>query len=683
MLVRQIPRPLQLLQLLWVPVAFSAKALEQEVAGFSRTGCSAAEDVDECLAETAEALAAGGSDALACEGSLGGCPLRRHALMQLASRTLPPAPAQEPPDATAGASDAAAAPTPAKAAPARAALAPARAAPARAVPVKVAAVAEEEPAGTTAKLPTDPGAAGPEPGTGLRTRTVREVGSVALHSALQHPERTARPGVPLQAGAPETKVPVAAQAPAAVPAAAEEAPAVEVQAPASSRAPAGAAQTPAAAQAKAATGVSMLQRALAARAALASWSGKLLGAARKAGGRGQQRALVLLQAISERTGTSSAVLGFWGVFLLLILVAVCTAFAASCRRSMAYGSSNLSPPLVRSPQAQGSEGSLVTGAAKLSRMHMLARGAASACASRSAPMPTPRPAGAASASHTAATLPGSSEVGGDPESHYIGTPGTSLIGPVQYLGTPAPSSPLPSVPPPPPPMANPKRFCPQLCPGLVVPRGSECVLAVQPPQPPARGAKEASAVTVEVLDLRGKPVLRATVSRPLQWPQVSHEAANSAVPWATAKGAPAMTLRMLQPVGGPGHLPQGSRLFDSSVLSICRAGVTPDGLRQMFVYDANSRLFGRLAKDPTRSRYVLTSSRGEGAIFFDGLFRDNAVLIANDHQEQLADSEPCSMAFNPQGKFFRLRVSSGVDVGLMLVGLVCISEMEDPQSQDG
>jgi len=273
-----------------------------------------------------------------------------------------------------------------------------------------------------------------------------------------------------------------------------------------------------------------------------------------------------------------------------------------------------------------------------------------------------------SAAHTSATLP---EAGGEdlqqPESHYIGTPATSLLGPVQYVGTPVPSSPLP-------PPANPKRFCPQLCPGLVVPRGSECVLAMQP-LAPGRGPRESC--KVEVLDLRGKHVLRAAVGRPLLWPQTDGD---SALPPFSTKRAPAVTLRMLQPASTPALAAAANsqgRLYDSSVLSVCREGLGPEG-RQMSVFDANGRLFGALAKDPTRPRYILSSSRGEGAVHFDGLFSSHTVVVANDQQEQLADAEPCSMAFNPQGKFVRLRVSSGVDVGLVLVGLVCIGEMEEP-----
>mmetsp|Transcript_81538 Transcript_81538/g.189381 ORF Transcript_81538/g.189381 Transcript_81538/m.189381 type:complete len:535 (+) Transcript_81538:99-1703(+) len=260
------------------------------------------------------------------------------------------------------------------------------------------------------------------------------------------------------------------------------------------------------------------------------------------------------------------------------------------------------------------------------------------------------------------------------ENHFIGTPipAASILGPVQYTGTPVPSSPLPALPTPPA-VVNPKRFCPQLCPGLVVPRGSECVLAVQPLPPGNPSLQDPAGLTVEVLDLRGKPVLRAQVARPLFWNQVDGDTLNPVLPRTSAR-QPAVMLRMLQPVSSNDSA--GNRI-DSSVLAMCRDGETADGRRHMFIFDAKGRLFGRLAKDPTRPRYNMVSSRGDCGLVFDGLFSNHAVLISNEHQEQLADAEPCNMAFNPMGKFYRLRVASGVDVGLMLCGLVAIDEMEE------
>mmetsp|Transcript_95432 Transcript_95432/g.253586 ORF Transcript_95432/g.253586 Transcript_95432/m.253586 type:complete len:609 (-) Transcript_95432:46-1872(-) len=587
---------LHLLQLLWVPAAFAADSWEQDGAALSHASCLSGDDATECWDETAEALEAGGSDVVACSGSLGSCVQPRRALLQVSQHQLPQLPGQGRPAA----------------AEEDEAHAHVGAVPAKASGASVARAGEVQRGAATAAVTT---------GAGVLK---------AQHSAA--------PGL----------------APAAV-----AAPAAQYSAPGSGLPGAALAAAPAAR----AAGQAPAHGALVKPRLLA------LAQAHREGADMKPQLLALLQAVSTNAvGATSAVLGFWGVFLLLIFIAVCTAVAATCRRpahSMASSASAHSP--AQSP-GQGRRTSEVSVLASNKRGRM-----PSITGAR-----TPQ-------SPTAATLPGSSEVPRtsrpDPENHYIGTPGTSLIGPVQYMGTPAPSTPLPSVPVAPPPAANPKRFCPQLCPGLVVPRGSECVLAVQP-LAPAGPRASASSATVEVLDLRGKPVLRAMVARPLQWPKVESDASSSAPPW-TARTAPAVTLRMQQPVSNSGMPVSSSRFFDSSILSIGREGVTPEGRRIMFVYDDKGRLFGRLAKDPTRPRYVMASCRGEGAIYYDGLFRNNAVLIANDQQEQLADAEPCSMAFNPHGKFFRLRVSSGVDVGLMLMGLVSISEMEDAGAGGG
>lgn len=224
----------------------------------------------------------------------------------------------------------------------------------------------------------------------------------------------------------------------------------------------------------------------------------------------------------------------------------------------------------------------------------------------------------------------------------------------------------------------PKRFCPQLCPGLVVPSGSECVLAVRPLL-----TTDSPSAAVEVMDLSGKALLKAQVARPLQWNQVDAKMI-SAPPWRSSP--PAIELHMLQPIPGPGLLESVHARHDSSVLATCRAGEMSDGRRYMFFYDANGELFGHMAKDHETPRYLFSASPADTradptdvkrcVITFDGIFADHAVAIANENQEQLADAEPSTMAFSPQDKFYMLRVASGVDVGLLICGLAAIDEME-------
>eukprot|EP00435_Cladocopium_sp_Y103_P026390 s2302_g6.t1 len=94
---------------------------------------------------------------------------------------------------------------------------------------------------------------------------------------------------------------------------------------------------------------------------------------------------------------------------------------------------------------------------------------------------------------------------------------------------------------------------------------------------------------------------------------------------------------------------------------------------------ATGEVYGRLARDPSRPRYVLTKMGSNPmpplTLLFDGLFKEHAVLASDGIQaEPAADAEPCSMSFDPQGTYYRLRVSSNVDVGLMICCLLSIDD---------
>merc|ERR1719195_402913 len=194
--------------------------------------------------------------------------------------------------------------------------------------------------------------------------------------------------------------------------------------------------------------------------------------------------------------------------------------------------------------------------------------------------------------------------------------------------------------------------CPQLCHGLVVPAGSECVLAVRPAH---RFITKHSPADVEVFDMNGKPVLRLDVKRPLNW-SVAFEKPNPSL------GQAAVTLRS-----------QGNA---KGVLATCREGKTSDGRHCMFVYDSSGQLFARLVKDPDSQRYVLSGIGEEWEVIFDGNFRDYVMQTYNKQQEQLADAEPCHLDIRPKEQIYKLRISSGVDVGLIICCLVAIDEIE-------
>jgi len=251
-----------------------------------------------------------------------------------------------------------------------------------------------------------------------------------------------------------------------------------------------------------------------------------------------------------------------------------------------------------------------------------------------------------------------------PQSHYIGTPGQSLQGhypPTRSSERSSLAPPMRKAP------VNPKRFCPQLCPGLVVPLGSECILAVRPISP-MPSPRESVMATVDILDLCGKPVLKATVCRV---PKKGYDTTS-----------PAVTLRMLES-------PHGR--LESSVLATCFGDTNENGRAQMRIHDANNKLFGHFGRDLSEAnRYMLRcmggadprDSKRSCTVSFEGTFASHTVLIQNEYQEQLADSEECVMPFSPSTKSYKLRVASGVDVGLVICCLVCIDELEVQASRE-
>mmetsp|Transcript_112796 Transcript_112796/g.224374 ORF Transcript_112796/g.224374 Transcript_112796/m.224374 type:complete len:449 (-) Transcript_112796:55-1401(-) len=197
--------------------------------------------------------------------------------------------------------------------------------------------------------------------------------------------------------------------------------------------------------------------------------------------------------------------------------------------------------------------------------------------------------------------------------------------------------------------------CPQLCQGLVVPAGSECVLAVRPAH-----RFTTSPPDVDVFDMNGKLVLKLNIKRPLSW-SVAFEKPYPAL------GEPAVVLR--------------SQTNERGIIATCREGRTSDGRECMFVYDSNEQVFARLTSDSDSQRYLLSGSHGDWEVIFDGNFRNYVMQTYNKRQEQLADAEPCRLAFKPHEQFYKLRISSGVDVGLIICCLVAIDEMEAGSKQ--
>jgi len=225
-----------------------------------------------------------------------------------------------------------------------------------------------------------------------------------------------------------------------------------------------------------------------------------------------------------------------------------------------------------------------------------------------------------------------------------------------------------------------------LCPGLVVPGGTECALAVRVP-PPALGVSKTSDFAIDIVDLSGKPVLKAEVCRGTDATSPSLSKARTwsgaSIPRRNKQQKPVVTLKTLQPAGGsavidrrPGRPSSSNLLGDSSALAYCYLAKGMDGSVGIDICKASGSLFGTLVRDESRPRYIMQTESPGVALFFDGIFEDHAVLMTDDMQEPLADAEPCSMTFDVAGKFYKLRASSSVDVGLLLCCLMSIDELQ-------
>eukprot|EP00401_Gymnodinium_catenatum_P014849 CAMPEP_0117540914 /NCGR_PEP_ID=MMETSP0784-20121206/43744_1 /TAXON_ID=39447 /ORGANISM="" /LENGTH=492 /DNA_ID=CAMNT_0005337583 /DNA_START=82 /DNA_END=1557 /DNA_ORIENTATION=- len=197
-------------------------------------------------------------------------------------------------------------------------------------------------------------------------------------------------------------------------------------------------------------------------------------------------------------------------------------------------------------------------------------------------------------------------------------------------------------------------FPDRLCPGLVVPPSQECILAVRAPWGrPAQRPKP----TVEITDLDGYAVLVAEIRT------------GAAL---KSKTSPAVVLRV------PSF--DTPRVDDADdIYATCRIGEAPHGPRCMHIYNRDDMLYGSLFRgsgNNGRSRYAFTSGRGISQLILDGKYFEHSIVIVNERYERVADIEPCELAVDPTARFYKLRVSAGADVGLVLSCLLSIEQME-------
>mmetsp|Transcript_154475 Transcript_154475/g.280653 ORF Transcript_154475/g.280653 Transcript_154475/m.280653 type:complete len:507 (+) Transcript_154475:197-1717(+) len=199
-----------------------------------------------------------------------------------------------------------------------------------------------------------------------------------------------------------------------------------------------------------------------------------------------------------------------------------------------------------------------------------------------------------------------------------------------------------------------------LCPGLVVPAGNECILAV----PTLRhvGVPPRDRAAFNIQDLDGKSVIQAEVMAP-KWVNIQASGIEQ---------RPMLVLRAGLVPGSGGRAP-------APLLAYCKAGQEAGERRNVYIYDARDELFAHISKDRNyRTRYVLTSGRIGLQLIFEGDFASRRVQVTNEQQQLLSETEACRMSFDPSGSYYKLRVVADVDVGLMLCALIAIDHMELP-----
>lgn len=190
-----------------------------------------------------------------------------------------------------------------------------------------------------------------------------------------------------------------------------------------------------------------------------------------------------------------------------------------------------------------------------------------------------------------------------------------------------------------------------LCPSLVVPEGKECIVVV--PALPQMGREIAAVV---VLDLDGKPVMQAEVAM------------------GTTTQRPLVILR----AAAAPHLVGPARQQAQQLLAYCKASALDGHNKGVLIYNAQDQLLAQLAKDPANpelGRYILQSGCMD-QMYFEGDFQEHAVTVANAQLQMAAETMPATMAFHPTGVFYKLRVVSNVDVGLMICALLAIDCLE-------
>lgn len=187
----------------------------------------------------------------------------------------------------------------------------------------------------------------------------------------------------------------------------------------------------------------------------------------------------------------------------------------------------------------------------------------------------------------------------------------------------------------------------QLCPGLVVPDGNECVLAV--PVMPLEGSMSEDMATLNVQDLEGKPIIQVDVVMPHSVRARDTQRAIVVLRVGSARGAP--------------------------LLAYCKAGHEIGSRRTVYFYNEHDELFSQIAK-MNDNWYVLKRTADGVQLFFEGDILNHAVTVTNERSLVVSESSSTVFPFNPEGSYYKLRAAANVDIGLILCALFSMHFLE-------
>jgi len=160
--------------------------------------------------------------------------------------------------------------------------------------------------------------------------------------------------------------------------------------------------------------------------------------------------------------------------------------------------------------------------------------------------------------------------------------------------------------------------------------------------------------TLNVQDLDGKSVIQADV----------------VMPQSARASDPQRALVVLR----AGSAPRVGNQLAAPLLAYCKASHDLGSRKIVYIYDGRDELFAQISKD--RGRYVLTSGRVGFQLFFEGDILHHAVQVMNEQELVVSETSSAVTSFNPGGSYFKLRVASNVDVGLILCALFSMDFLE-------